>query len=224
VAQERLPARLVLDSRKPSELTARGDQERDVAHLAGPRPAIRKIDRVLGFWPSQMNTKLTQNASDLCLGPLANELQQLCSKSASFKQQLGCNASQLEDLERQISELAMIHDDWQSFDDKLRVLEATLTQSLQDIEDIWPDLKGKAAILLKRRRVGRNGSFTGAPRLMKPSSERTLQMSKSALSVSAVPRASVFIWLIKISKRVAKDYKALEIPELFAKVGDGMKG
>ena len=36
VAQERLPATLVLDSRKPSELTARGEQERDVAHLAGP--------------------------------------------------------------------------------------------------------------------------------------------------------------------------------------------
>jgi hypothetical protein len=56
----------------------------------------------------------------------------------------------LEVLERQISELSTIHGDWQSFDDKLRVLEATLTQSLQDIEDIWPDLKGKAAMFTQK--------------------------------------------------------------------------
>jgi hypothetical protein len=118
--------------------------------LVSLRTAVRKIDRVLGFWPSHMNAKLTENARDLSLGALANELQQLCDKSVSFKQQLGGNASQLEVLERQISELATIHDDWQSFDDKLRVLEATLTQSLQDIEDIWPDLKGKAAMFAQK--------------------------------------------------------------------------
>jgi FtsZ-binding cell division protein ZapB len=113
------------------------------------RAAVRKIDRVLAFWPSHMNAKLTENARDLSLAALASKLQQLCDKSASFKQQLGGNASQLDALERQISELATIHDDWQSFDDKLRVLEATLTQSLQDIEDIWPDLKDKAAMFAK---------------------------------------------------------------------------
>jgi hypothetical protein len=114
--------------------------------LVSLRAAVRKIDRVLGSWPTQINAKLTENARDLSLEALASKLQQLCDKSVSFKQQLGGNASQLEALERQISELATIHDDWQSFDDKLRVLEAMLTQSLQDIGDIWPDLKDKAAM------------------------------------------------------------------------------
>jgi hypothetical protein len=114
--------------------------------LVSLRAAVRKIDRVLAFWPSHINAKLTENARDLSLATLASKLQQLCDKSASFMQQLGGNASQLEALEPQMSELATTHDDWQSFDDKLRVLEATLTQSLQDIEDIWPDLKDKTAM------------------------------------------------------------------------------
>jgi hypothetical protein len=115
--------------------------------LASVRCAVRKIDRVLAFWPSQMNARLTENARELTLGTLAKKLQKLCEHSASFKQELGPKASQLEALDRQISALATIHDDCQSFDNDLRVLESTLTQSLQDIEDIWPDLQGKTATL-----------------------------------------------------------------------------
>lgn len=115
--------------------------------LVSMRGAIRKIDRVLAFWPSQMNARLTENARELALGTLAKKLQQLCDNSASFKQQLGEKASQLENLEQRISTLAAIHDDCQSFDNDLRALESTLTQSLQDIEDIWPELHGKAATL-----------------------------------------------------------------------------
>jgi TIR domain len=115
--------------------------------LASMRGAVRKIERVLAFWPSQMNARLTENARELALGILAKKLQQLCDNSASFKQQLGEKASQLESLHQRISTLAAIHDDCQSFDNDLRALESTLTQSLQDIEDIWPDLHGKAATL-----------------------------------------------------------------------------
>jgi TIR domain len=112
--------------------------------LVSLRAAVRKFDRVLAVWPSQMNTKLTENARELALGALAKKLQKLCDKSATFKQRLGGGASQLEDLVPRISDLAAIHDDWQSFDVKLRLLEANLSQSLQDIEDIWPDLKDQA--------------------------------------------------------------------------------
>jgi chromosome segregation ATPase len=115
--------------------------------LVSIRGAVRKIDRVLAFWPSQMNARLTENARELALDTLAGKLQQLCEVSASFKQQLGEKALQLEALEQQVSRLAAIHDDCQSFDNDLRALEATLTQSLQDIEDIWPDLQVKAATL-----------------------------------------------------------------------------
>jgi hypothetical protein len=115
--------------------------------LVSMRCAVRKIDRVLAFWPSQLNARLTENARELALGTLAKKLQQLCDHCVSFKHQLGQKASQLEALDRQISALAAIHDDCQSFDNDLRALEATLTQSLQDIEDIWPDLQGKTATL-----------------------------------------------------------------------------
>jgi hypothetical protein len=114
------------------------------------RAAVNAIGRVLAVWPSRINAKLTENARDLAPGALAIKLQQLCSKSAAFKQQLGGKASQLDDLEQRISDLAAIHDDWQTFDDELRLLETTLTQSLQDlqdIEDIWPALKSKGATL-----------------------------------------------------------------------------
>jgi hypothetical protein len=115
--------------------------------LVSMRGAVRKIERVLAFWPSQMNARLTENARELALGTVAKKLQQLCDNSASFKQQLGEKASQLEDLEQRISTLAAIHDDCQSFDNDLRALDSTLTQSFQDIEDIWPELHGKAATL-----------------------------------------------------------------------------
>jgi hypothetical protein len=115
--------------------------------LVSMRGAVRKIERVLAFWPSQMNARLTENARELALGTVAKKLQQLCDNSASFKQQLGEKASQLEDLEQRISTLAAIHDDCQSFDNDLRALDSTLTQSFQDIEDIWPELHDKAATL-----------------------------------------------------------------------------
>jgi TIR domain len=115
--------------------------------LVSLRAAVNAIGRVLAVWPSRINAKLTENARDLAPGALAIKLQQLCGKSAPFKQQLGSKASQLADLEQRISDLAAIHDDWQTFDDELRLLETTLTQSLQDIEDIWPGLKSKAETL-----------------------------------------------------------------------------
>jgi TIR domain len=133
--EEVAKARTVLDE---------GIRRRDLVSM---RCAVRKIDRVLAFWPSQMNARLTENARELALGTLAKKLQQLCDHSASFKQQLGQKASQLEALEEQISALAAIHDDCQSFDNDLRALDSTLTQSLQDIEDIWPDLQGKTETL-----------------------------------------------------------------------------
>ncbi|MEA2910493.1 MAG: hypothetical protein QOJ15_2574 [Bradyrhizobium sp.] len=117
------------------------------ADLVSMRGAVRKIERVVAFWPSQMNARLTENARELGLGTLAKKLQQLCENSASFKQQLGEKASQLENLQQRISTLAAIHDDCQSFDNDLRALDSMLTQSLQDIEDLWPELHGKAATL-----------------------------------------------------------------------------
>jgi hypothetical protein len=59
------------------------------------RAAVNAIGRVLAVWPSRINAKLTENARDLAPGALAIKLQQLCSKSAAFKQQLGGKASQL---------------------------------------------------------------------------------------------------------------------------------
>jgi hypothetical protein len=94
-----------------------------------------------------MNAKLTENARELTLVSLAKKLQLLCEKSATFKRQLGDKARELEELEQRISDLVATHDDWQSFDDQLRLLDTTLTQSFRDIEEIWPGLRGKAATL-----------------------------------------------------------------------------
>jgi hypothetical protein len=109
--------------------------------------AIASIGTVLARWPSRINARLTETARDLALVELAKKLQLLCDKSTTFKQQLGERACELEELGCHISTLAAIHDDWQIFDDDLRLLEATVTQNLLDIEVIWPGLKDKAATL-----------------------------------------------------------------------------
>jgi len=115
--------------------------------LARVLAAIASIDKVLARWPSRINTQLAEAARDLPLVELATKLQLLCDKSTTFKQQLGEKASELERLGSTVSTLAAIHDDWQMFDEELRLLEATVTQSLRDIEVIWPGLKDKAAKL-----------------------------------------------------------------------------
>ena len=45
--------------------------------LGSVRCAVRKIDRVLAFWPSQMNARLTENARELALGTLAKKLKKV---------------------------------------------------------------------------------------------------------------------------------------------------
>jgi hypothetical protein len=112
--------------------------------LARMRPAIATVDKVLAHWPSRINTQLTETARDLSLAELVRKLQLLCDKSTTFKQLLGDKACELEQSASSISTLADIHDGWQIFDADLRL---TITQSLRDIEDIWPGLKDKAANL-----------------------------------------------------------------------------
>jgi RNA polymerase sigma factor (sigma-70 family) len=99
--------------------------------LASLGAAVRKIERVLAVWPSKMNAKLTENARELTLVSLAKKLQLLCEKSATFKRQLGDKARELEELEQRISDLVATHDDWQSFDDQLRLLDTTLSRSFK---------------------------------------------------------------------------------------------
>jgi hypothetical protein len=113
--------------------------------FARVRAAIAVVGRILASQPSRINTQLTETVRHLSLVELARKLQLLCDKSTTFKHQLGEKACALEQLGSTISTLAAIHDDWQMFDDQLRLLD--VTQSLQNIEDIWPDLKDKAAKL-----------------------------------------------------------------------------
>jgi hypothetical protein len=114
--------------------------------LARMQAAIAIVDTILARWPTRINTQLTETARDLSLVGLAEKLQLLCDKSTTFKQQLGEKACELERSVSSISTLAAIHDDWQLFDEDLRLLNATI-QSLRDIEVIWLDLKDKAANL-----------------------------------------------------------------------------
>src|SRR5262249_21299599 len=83
------------------------------------RAAVKAIARVINVWPSRINTKLNESARELALVDLAAKLQQLCTCSSSFAQQLGDKIGRLHDLHVQISDLVAAHDDWQSYDDEL---------------------------------------------------------------------------------------------------------
>jgi hypothetical protein len=112
--------------------------------LAQMLAAIASVETILARWPSRINTQLTETARDLSLVELVRKLQLLCDKSTTFKQLLGDKAWELERSASSIPTLAAIHDDWQMFDEDLRL---TITQSLRDIEVIWPGLRDKAANL-----------------------------------------------------------------------------
>jgi TIR domain-containing protein len=116
----------------------------DVAAL---RAVVNLVDRVLAQWPSRINTKLNETARSLALDYLAAKLEGLCTASPDFDQKLGDNVKELRDLHLRISELVTVHDNWQTFDDEMRGLKATLNASLTDIADEWPGLKEKARTL-----------------------------------------------------------------------------
>jgi hypothetical protein len=132
------------DVAKARNLIEVGMRDFDLVPL---RTAVQAVRRVLAVWPSRINAKLNENARELALADLAGTLQELCTKSSTFAQRLGDKIAKLRELHVQISELAALHDDWQTFDDEMRLLEATLNQSMKDIADTWPGLKEKAKTL-----------------------------------------------------------------------------
>jgi hypothetical protein len=111
------------------------------------RGVIRAIGRVLNKWPTRINAKLNETARELALADLAADLSVLCTRSSTFNLQLGDRVEKLRELDRQISELATIHDHWQSFDDDLGLLEGQLTQNFSELEQDWPFLKQRRATL-----------------------------------------------------------------------------
>jgi chromosome segregation ATPase len=113
----------------------------------GIRTAVRAIRRVLRNWPTRINAKLNETAGELALAALAKDLHELCQKSSTFNLQLGDKVEKLRELDRQIADLATIHDNWQSFDDELELLEAELKQNFSELEEDWPFLKQKRATL-----------------------------------------------------------------------------
>jgi TIR domain-containing protein len=111
------------------------------------RTAVKDIGRVISVWLSRINTKLNETARELALFDLATKLQQLCTKCVAFRQQLGDKIQQLQDLHAQISRLVADHDDWQTYDDELSLLEGAVKRSLEEIAATWPGLKQKASTL-----------------------------------------------------------------------------
>jgi hypothetical protein len=111
------------------------------------RAAVKDIGRVIAMWPARINAKLNENARGLSLVDLATKLQELCTMSSTFGQQLGDKVGKLQDLHARISKLVADHDDWQTYDDDLSLLEGAVRQSLQEIAATWPGLKQKGNTL-----------------------------------------------------------------------------
>jgi len=132
------------DISKAQKLLDAGMRAFDIAPL---RSAVLAVGRVLAVWPSRINAKLSENARELGLACLASRLEGLCTRSTTFAQLLGDKVQKLRDLHVEISELAVVHDHWQTYDDEMRLLEATLNQSLSDIAAVWPGLREKARTL-----------------------------------------------------------------------------
>jgi|GEM_PF-934326 len=119
------------------------------------KKAIRLIKQLLAKYPSQINTLLIREVQSLHLSTLAEKMTCVGNNLADSElapenvNQFKKFIDDLSDLERSFKLLANEHDQWQSIDIDLRLIEGTLKYDIAELKTSWfdSDLKAKAESL-----------------------------------------------------------------------------
>ena len=128
--------------------------DRDLSRL---RRSFRCAKHVVGRQMSEINTLLKQAGEALSDSTALQALLAFGDKVTSddidpqTQGRLQSGLSALEQLTGRLNGLVKEHDDWQTFDSELRVIEDTLGHDIRELGAWWPDLKGKCEHLYKGR-------------------------------------------------------------------------
>ncbi|MCA9960169.1 MAG: hypothetical protein KC443_14105 [Anaerolineales bacterium] len=118
--------------------------------LENLKSATRLIYRVLNRQPSRINAQLVTTAGNLRLDGLVAALQTIKEKLANMEAALSAQElieqnekaiAALSRMDIQLKALIQEHNALQELDDELRRVEATLLQSVDELEDAWYDIQ-----------------------------------------------------------------------------------
>lgn len=117
---------------------------------------IRRMNRVLGYHPGKINTRLNTIARTLRLSDLIDALANISEMLA----RPGFNIQKVEQFERGLQAIKHLqetlytqiqeHDSWQEVDSELRRIEGSLIPSIDELEESWPTLKHMVEQLCER--------------------------------------------------------------------------
>jgi len=108
---------------------------------------IKRLDRELGNRPPKVNAALNAAARALRLADLVSALTQLRDQAAGLSadrarlREFESGVETLDSMEKRLSNLVSLHDQWQNLDEYLRCMEKN--QDLEDLRSYWPDIKSR---------------------------------------------------------------------------------
>jgi hypothetical protein len=109
--------------------------------------ALNTIKRILATEPSLINARLTEAARALPLSALLSAFTRVCNELGRAdvdKARLSEFKSGVEALQKLTDELNRLiddHDSWQTRDNEVRRIEATVDRDVADLRDMWSELK-----------------------------------------------------------------------------------
>jgi methionine synthase II (cobalamin-independent) len=138
-------ARWMAQLEKASESIHLGVEEFNLEEL---KRGTGLLYRVLNRTPSRVNAQLVSTATALRLDALEQAMQTISTNLASSDLSLDKvvdevhhGVAALGGLDKRLSGLVKEHNAWQEIDDELRRVEASLNQSIDELDDAWFDLE-----------------------------------------------------------------------------------
>jgi len=125
--------------------------ENDAALLSR---VIKRLDRELGNRPPKVNAALNAAARALRLADLVAALTQLRDQAAELSadaerlREFQSGVETLDAMEKRLTNLVALHDQWQNLDEYLRCMEKN--QDIEDLRSCWPDIKSRVDEISKR--------------------------------------------------------------------------
>lgn len=118
--------------------------------------STRLLYRILNRQPSRINAQLITTANALRLDNLEQAITLICNNldaeldaELALVTQIKKGAGALSGIEARLRQLTSEHDAWQTIDDELRRVEATLDSGVGELEDAWIDLEPMSRALIE---------------------------------------------------------------------------
>lgn len=107
---------------------------------------VRRLDREISRRSQDTNTRLNAAARTLHLSALVKALTRIRDSAAEFstapeRLQFSSGVDALDQMERNLSILVSLHDEWQWIDGELRALEKN--QGMEDLASTWPEIESR---------------------------------------------------------------------------------